>query len=135
MGTEYACVDDETGEAYDLGRGPWYYWAEGREHLYDDRRGPPTSREDVRALLEWWMQNWALGPQPAWARAVEDSIWSFIYRHPGMRVVHDCGEHEWYPETWDEFALAIRLTGVRVYRQIGTRDDHDGLITRERRTT
>lgn len=134
MGTEYACIDDETGEAYDLGCGPWYEWQEGWKHLHDQRCGPPTSREDVRSLLESYMQNWSLGPQPAWAAAVEESIWTFIKNHPGLWVVHDLGEYEWYPESWHELHIANSARESRVYKQIGSRYDHESLIIRRSRT-
>ena len=125
MGTEYACIDYKTGEAYDLGRGPWYAWVDE----------PPASRENVRALLEWYMQSWALGPQPAWASAVEESIWTFIQNHPNMCVVHDLGEYSWFPESevtdaMNEYRIPAHSGGSRVYKQIGSRYDHESLIVR-----
>ena len=121
MGTEYACIHDETGEAYDLGRGPWYVWTDK----------PPTSREDVRVILELYMQSWSLGPQPAWASAVEESIWTFIRNHPGTRVVHDLSEYEWFPEEQiTEYRMAIEGGGSRVYKQIGSRLTYESLIVR-----
>ena len=116
MGTEYACIDDKTGEAYDLGRGPWYEWT---DH-------PPASREDVRATLESYMQGWWLGPQPTWASAVEESIWTFIQNHPNIRVVHDLGEYAWFPEETE--VTDLKDAGLRVYKQIGSRYDHESLI-------
>ena len=119
MATEYACIDDETGEAYDLGRGPWYEWT--------DR--PPSSREEVRATLESYMESWWLGPQPVWAAAVEESIWTFIQKHPRMRVVHDLGEYAWFPEETE--VTDLKDAGLRIYKQTSSRYDHESLIVRD----
>lgn len=134
MGTEFALVCDATGEAYDLGKGPWYEWADGRRHLYDDAVGPPRSRSDVDALLAYWMEGWALGVQPAWSAAVNEAIWSFVEAHPGARVVSDSsGDHVW--DDWDarpdlsDHVQSLRASGSRIYRQVGSRYDHDAFLS------
>lgn len=130
MATEYGFVHDATGEAYDLGRGPWYEWTVGRLHTYDDRLGLPRTREDVRALLDYWMAGWSLGRQPTWASAVEDAIWAFLQNHPDARVVND-DDHLWTldPSPADPCFHAYAC----VYRQVGSVNDHESLIVKPAR--
>jgi hypothetical protein len=127
MGTEYALISDVTGEAYDLGRGPWYEWTEGRQHTYDAHVGPPSSRADVDALLAYWQEGWALGLQPSWASVVAGEIWSFLQCHPGARIVSD-DDHSWGRPN-DELDAELRRAGARVYRQVGSRYEHEWLLT------
>ena len=129
MGTEYAFVDDKTGEAYDLGRGPWYEWTESYRHTYDGLIGPPTNRADVDALLVYFQEGWSLGPQPTWASAVTDAIWKFVTSHPGARVVNDNDNYAW-GEPDDELDQTLREAGVRVYRQVGSRYEHELLLNK-----
>lgn len=140
MGTEYALIGDPVppdggigtsgeGEAYDLGKGPWYEWANDRRHTYDDSIGLPRSRSDVDALLVYWAQGWALDDQPAWRAAVGDSIWRFVEGRPSLRLVSDSsGDDAWDVHPQDEAGL--RREGVRVHKQVGSRNDHDALLER-----
>ena len=126
MGTEYAFVDDTTGEAYGLGRGPWYEWTETYRHTYDEFVGPPKSRTDVDALLTYFQEGWSLGLQPVWAAAVGDAIWKFVAIHPEARLVND--NYAW-GDPDDELDQILREAGVCVYRQTGSRYEHELLLT------
>lgn len=127
MGTEYALVSDLSGEAYDLGIGPWYEWTEGRTHTYDSRVGRPEGRGDIDALLQYYQESWALGAQPAWASAVGEAIDVFFTQNPDARVVADGSEAVWAPVA---LLSPEELSQVGVYRQVGSRRDHDGLLVR-----
>jgi len=122
-------VSDVTGEAYDLGRGPWYEWTEGYRHTYDDRVGPPERFEDVEALLAYYQEGWALSPQPAWAAIVALEIWSFMLTRPGARVVNDLTDEVSWGDP-SEVDVDLRQAGARVYRQVASRYDREDLIVR-----
>ena len=125
MGTEYAFVDDKTGEAYDLGRGPWYEWTETYRHTYDEHTGPPISRADVNALLIYYQESWSLGLQPAWSSVVADEIWNFITLHPNARIINDNDD-----STWGGPDMELHKTDIPIYKQIGSRYNHDFLLNK-----
>lgn len=127
MGTEYALVSDLSGEAYDLGVGPWYEWTDGRVHTYDSRVGRPEDRSDIDALLKYYQESWALGAQPAWASAVGEAIDIFFLHNPDARVVADGSDAVW--GTVDELPTE-ELASTGFFRQVGSRREHDVLLIR-----
>lgn len=134
MGTEYALVSDLSGEAYDLGRGPWYEWQGLRQHTYDSRVGRPEGRDDIDALLKYYQEGWGWGMQPVWASAVAEAIVAFLSRNPDARVVSDLDAADvlWAPV---DRLTPEELASVGVYRQVGSRYEHDSLLVRLRATS
>jgi hypothetical protein len=118
MGTEYAIVHDETNEAYDLGKGPWYMW----QRPCNDYGlvCPPKTKEDIRSFLEWWMDNWKRPRSKEdnlWADKLTDRIWQFMESHPGWKIVNDCGDDFWNTkEFYEKYP-----TNLKCYNQISSR--------------
>lgn len=89
MGVEYALVHAKTGEAFELGKGPWGDWKV---------TSVPATREAVELVVLDWTTDaiFNITPEtPAYAARLVDAIWSFIQKHPGCYVVDDCGDEYW----------------------------------------
>lgn len=142
MGVEYALACERTGEAFDLGKGPWGEW---QDNL-------PQSRDAVRHHLEDWIVQsqvasvWSRAIRghyedppfekdlPEWFDSLTNRIWTFIQRHPGCIVINDCsGDDFWHRPSPERCKNDDDLRrGGRVFHEIGSRYDVYKETRRER---
>jgi hypothetical protein len=118
MGVCYAIVHDETREAFDLGKGPWWRW---REVNYssaeeEDPPFPPRSRDDLAAFVAEHTADWDV--DDTYRSRTVDGMWRFIETHPGCRIERDSGDVIWKTEIDDEDR---ELWGDGVFREVGSR--------------
>lgn len=115
MGTEYALVHDETGEAFDLGRGSFYLWSQSKVL--------PHSLEAVEAHFAEWLADvyWKPKDVARWTARVSAAVWAFIQAHPGCRVVSDLGDDFWAKEV----GSLDRAFFDRCFVQVASRHDFD----------
>ena len=113
MGIEYALVDDTSGEAFELGKGPWGEW---------EPRRIPTSLEAILDTMPKWHE--VHGIDVAYTERLAGQICQFIQTHPNCKLVNDCcGDYFWTdsecellearadpPRTWDG-----------IYKTVGSR--------------
>lgn len=112
MGTTFAIIHDETREAYDLGKGPWWRMEED---------GVPKSADEMRAFVRAHTAEWPF--DDAWRDRVAEGCWSFIEAHPGSRVVSEYGDIGWRDPD-DPFFKGMPLPD-NYYREVGSRHEKD----------
>lgn len=111
MSIDFAIVHESTHEAYELGVEHWDPWVDAM----------PLSIKEVRELVESLFSS----PDDAGYRnRLVREIWSFIESHPGCSVVDDTGTF-W---SVDPDASDVRAWGSRVFRQIGSRYNHEHFL-------
>lgn len=129
MGIEYALVDDGSGEAFELGKGPWGEWERGKI---------PTSLTSILGLMEEWREDHDL--DLVYTTELADRIWRFIEAHPSCKLVNDCAGDYYWTEHEAELVEAQADAGAfgswdGIYKTIGSRyakPDFDALALRAR---